>query len=1157
MPIAPPALCRAAVLAGLAALVLGLTGFTSAQAAVDLGMTAVYVASTDGRDVVLGDLNLDGILDMATPNEFSNSVTVRLGTLGGGFGSGTNFVTGYRPIAIAIGDVTGDGRPDVVTANRGNGSVSVLSGDGAGSLGLNVDYALSTGNSLSTSAVAISDLNGDGRLDLAVARSDFAAVSVLLANPAGGFLPKTDYPIGLSTTASIVVADLTADDLPDMLVCTGISVLEYVGTGGGAFAPPVTLFPMSGAIQAVVADLNGNGSPDVAVISSYVNGIYIGFDMDTPFPSGGSLNALHPESIVAADFTGDGLTDLAVSSYVDASVSVWVRDAIGFQSRVDLPTVGPNLALATGDVNSDGSNDLVMRNGIGQVEVMLSTACLRFRPRLDVSIAGMNSYPLSTGDADSDHVPDLAVPNYGSNTVSVLIGNGDGTFWSTGPYPTEAGPIAAAIAHLDAYADPNLVVLNANSATVQVRPGIGGGFFGAAVSFPTGIAPNALAVGDLNGDGHPDLAITRASLSFGVSAVSILLGNGVGGFGPGTDVPTGFFPTGVAIGDVNGDFKPDLVVAGSGSSAVSVHLGNGLGAFGPKTDFATAAAPRALALGDLDRDGKLDVVTLHGLGGGAGTVSVMRGNGVGGFGARTDLVTGLDPSRVAIGDLTGEGFPDLAVANLSSNTVSIFVNNCLGDLLPKVDVPTPTGPIGIAMADLDLDGRLDLATSNNQAASASILIAAHRTRMTFSVAPNPVVLNSNFAVTATVYGYGPRTSAPSGGAVRYYDVIFPSGLRSSLTIPMIGGVAAGGATVAYQRGRRPVFAAYPGDQDFLGSLTGTIEQRVVLTAAPSAPVPLDSPNDQGGQLSVSFGASPYDYVGSGTPIVNYQAYRKLGPPPASSVAPDGAASSRFARTVSKDEPASVQVDGWELVNTVPAQSHASYVVTIPTLADSNASGAHRVVFFIRGTTANSAVYFDTAPDSGFSVDNLPPAQPAPFTAAFTGGSTHLHWGKNSEPDFSSYKLYRGTTTGFTPGPGNLIASPSDTNYVDAGPAGRYYKLSAQDVNGNQSAFAALTPDGTVEVSGGGSVTFALEGVRPNPARSSRLGVAFSLATTASARLELLDVSGRRIATREVGALGPGRHVVDMAEGSGVAPGIYFVRLIQGSNERQTRVAVIE
>jgi hypothetical protein len=211
---------------------------------------------------------------------------------------------------------------------------------------------------------------------------------------------------------------------------------------------------------------------------------------------------------------------------------------------------------------------------------------------------------------------------------------------------------------------------------------------------------------------------------------------------------------------------------------------------------------------------------------------------------------------------------------------------------------------------------------------------------------------------------------------------------------------------------------------------------------------------------------------------------------------------------------------------------------------------------VRALTGTPGVHYDSAPDSGHSVDNLPPAPPAPFTGAYASGATHLHWGASTEADFWYYALHRGSTADFTPGPENRIATCSSTGYVDVGPAGSHYKLAAVDVNGNESGYAALGPEGTVGVPGAASA-FALDGVRPNPALGGRMLVHFTLPTGEPAELELIDVAGRRVIGRAVGSLGAGRHAVDLAAGCRVPPGLYLVQLTQGTNTRVVRAAILD
>jgi hypothetical protein len=213
------------------------------------------------------------------------------------------------------------------------------------------------------------------------------------------------------------------------------------------------------------------------------------------------------------------------------------------------------------------------------------------------------------------------------------------------------------------------------------------------------------------------------------------------------------------------------------------------------------------------------------------------------------------------------------------------------------------------------------------------------------------------------------------------------------------------------------------------------------------------------------------------------------------------------------------------------------------------------VLFVRAATPAPGVYFDSPADSGYSVDNLPPAPPAPFTAAYSAGATHLSWGRSTEPDFWYYNVYRGSVAAFTPGAGNRIATRSDTGYDDAGTAGSYYEVTAVDVNGNESAPAALTPAQTAGV-GEAPLAFALGRVS-NPSPDGLVRVSFTLPAAGAATLELLDVGGRRVAAREVGALGAGAHKVALAGERRLAAGVYFVRLTQGAKRATARVTILD
>ena len=248
--------------------------------------------------------------------------------------------------------------------------------------------------------------------------------------------------------------------------------------------------------------------------------------------------------------------------------------------------------------------------------------------------------------------------------------------------------------------------------------------------------------------------------------------------------------------------------------------------------------------------------------------------------------------------------------------------------------------------------------------------------------------------------------------------------------------------------------------------------------------------------------------------------------------------------------------GWDYVTSIPARGDAEYSAVVPTLVDANASLASYTAFMVSALTPSPTTYFDSLIESGYSIDNLSPPAPAPFMAAYAAGATHLHWGVSTTDDLATFRLYRGSSAAFTPGAGNFVAATTDTGYVDVGVAGSYYKLAAVDLNGNVSPYAMVGPAQTVGVPAeGAALEFSLDEIRPNPVRGRDLTVRFSLASSEEARLELIDIAGRRVDDRTVS--GVGTHVIEPGRDRMLASGIYFVRLRQGAQSQLRRVAVVE
>lgn len=259
-------------------------------------------------------------------------------------------------------------------------------------------------------------------------------------------------------------------------------------------------------------------------------------------------------------------------------------------------------------------------------------------------------------------------------------------------------------------------------------------------------------------------------------------------------------------------------------------------------------------------------------------------------------------------------------------------------------------------------------------------------------------------------------------------------------------------------------------------------------------------------------------------------------------------------------PNSIELYAWQSVGTVNAVHFLdAYSFIAPTTSDSVGGSNPRTIFMVVARNASGSMYWLSAPDSGYSVDNIAPATPAPFAGEYAAGTTTLHWNPNVEADFAHYALYRGTPSTFTPGPANLVASPADTGYVDAGGQPYFYKLAAIDVHGNTSGYASLRPSGTVSVLPGGvSGRIALALPSPNPMRAGAT-FRFELSRAGPATLALFDQQGRLVRELARGASSAGPRTVAWdgrdAGGATAPSGIYFLRLEAEGQTLMRRVVV--
>ncbi len=342
----------------------------------------------------------------------------------------------------------------------------------------------------------------------------------------------------------------------------------------------------------------------------------------------------------------------------------------------------------------------------------------------------------------------------------------------------------------------------------------------------------------------------------------------------------------------------------------------------------------------------------------------------------------------------------------------------------------------------------------------------------------------------------------------------------------------------------------------------------ILTDALAITSITDVRNDQGRQVRVRFDASSYDQQGSPTPILQYEAFRRIDAfaGPAHATPPGLEQRLATARRLGMMSDASLLTE-WEFVHAIPAHGQADYSMVVPTLADSTPDeGIVWSAFFVRAATADPYTYWDTPIDSGYSVDNLAPNVPQGFVVVerLPNDDLVLEWSGSPDADFRYYALHRGTTAGFLPSVANRIASVASNGYVDAGawaPVPHYYKLAAVDFAGNTSGFAAASTHGALGIETGRAASYRLSPVEPNPARGATFA-RFDLPDPARVNIAIVDVAGRTVRTLMDGRTLPaGTHRAewDGRDGSGtrVPAGVYFYRFHANGHASVRRLAILE
>jgi hypothetical protein len=347
--------------------------------------------------------------------------------------------------------------------------------------------------------------------------------------------------------------------------------------------------------------------------------------------------------------------------------------------------------------------------------------------------AGKGPGSVALADVNGDGRLDVVVANDESGDVTVLLGDGKGSFAAApgSPFPAGKSPNDIAIADFDGDGKPDLAFPNHETSHVTVLLGDGRGGFRPAAGSPVAVQsrphPHGIAAADFDRDGHVDFAVE----SWRNNQVEVVLGTGGGGFRmPGRLFDVGRMPyQKLRAGDVNGDGAPDILTTNFEGGNVTVLLGDGKGGFreAPGSPFPAGASPFALALADVDKDGHLDLVIANFSGHGGDrsrdAVNVLLGDGRGGFRPMkgSPFAAGASPTRVAVGDVNGDGWPDVVTGNMSGGDVTVLLGDGKGSLRPGVSRSARGEPYGVAVGDVDGDGRAEIFVANHDSGDVTMI----------------------------------------------------------------------------------------------------------------------------------------------------------------------------------------------------------------------------------------------------------------------------------------------------------------------------------------------------------------------------------------------------------------------------------------------------
>jgi hypothetical protein len=663
----------------------------------------------------MADLNVDGIVDLASVSTIGSMLHVYHGDSAGSFTHFASHPVDAGPIDLAVGDFSGDGTPDAVVACFNAGKVNVfISSSG----GFSTAATHSTG--VFPRAVALGDVDGDGLVDVVVANEGSNDVMILRNVGAGSLTNAGSYAM-VNGPRDVLLVDLDSDGDLDLATANASSNdVSVRRSQGGTFGAAKSYAVGSKPSAIVAGDFDGDGRVDLATADHdsgtttlLLRSVSGGFAAGSAFPAGPN-----PYHLIAADWTGDSRLDLLVANESAATVSLLAGSASG---GFDKPTAhivggGPRF-LASFDLNGDLRPDVAaVCPGSKGVTVLLGKGTGGLSGAISESL-GWDCNRVTLADLDQDGRPDAVTANSTSGNVSSLMGIGLGGFGTVRTYALGPDIREHAIGDLDGDGFLDIVTASAKTNDLYTMLGDGSGGFGALKTFSSLGPCNSVSLADLDGD-----LVLDAVTCTHPGAMRSLRGNGMGGFTVAGAWVVGGPADSVSIADLNLDGRLDCATNMLDGHCQSHGSGNGkfqsIGIY----PGSFPATPTHILAADVTLDGQADVV---GAMPSLGSIGVLRSTGTGGHYLSAQSISAGGPAVFCLfGDVDGDLIPDLVTANEADDSISVLLGTATwtGAYGSPQRFAVADRPTSVDAADMNGDGFLDLVVTCRGAKALVILM---------------------------------------------------------------------------------------------------------------------------------------------------------------------------------------------------------------------------------------------------------------------------------------------------------------------------------------------------------------------------------------------------------------------------------------------------